>query len=62
MSQGWEALRLGRPVFLMVSIFERPYLKWPKTMLDYGAMVLKHPSDLLARLPGRVDDPLSAIA
>jgi len=62
LSQGWEALRLGRPLFLMASILERRELKWPKTMLDYGAMVLTNPSDLLARLPGRVDDPLSAIA
>ena len=62
LSQGWEALRLGRPLFLMASIVERRDLSWPKTMLDYGAMVLKDPSELLARLPGRVDDPLSAIA
>jgi DNA processing protein len=62
LSQGWEALRLGRPLFLMASILERRDLSWPKTMLDYGAMVLKTPSELLARLPARVDDPLSAIA
>lgn len=61
LSQGWEALRLGRPLFLMASILEQEDLQWPKTMLDYGAMVLKSPADLLARLPGRVDDPLSAI-
>jgi DNA processing protein len=62
LSQGWEALRLGRPLFLMASILERRELSWPKTMLDYGAMVLKDPSELLQRLPARVDDPLSAIA
>jgi len=62
LSQGWEALRLGRPLFLMASILERRDLSWPKTMLDYGAMILKNPSELLARLPSRVDDPLSAIA
>ena len=62
LSQGWEALRLGRPLFLMASILERRELSWPKTMLDYGAMILKSPSELLARLPARVDDPLSAIA
>jgi DNA processing protein len=62
LSQGWEALRLGRPLFLMASILERRDLSWPKTMLDYGAMVLKHPTELLARLPTQVDDPLSAIA
>ena len=62
LSQGWEALRLGRPLFLMASILERRDLSWPKTMLDYGAMVLRTPSELLARLPARVDNPLSAIA
>ncbi len=62
LSQGWEALRLGRPLFLMASILDKANLSWPKTMLDYGAMVLKDPEDLLARLPAGVDDPLSAIA
>ena len=62
LSQGWEALRLGRPLFLMASILERRGLSWPKTMLDYGAMILKNPAELLARLPAGVDDPLSAIA
>jgi DNA processing protein len=62
LSQGWEALRLGRPLFLMASILEQRELTWPAKMLDYGAMVLKHPEELLARLPAPVDDPLSAIA
>jgi DNA processing protein len=62
LSQGWEALRLGRPLFLMASILEQRALSWPKTMLDYGAMILKDPAELLARLPAQVDDPLSAIA
>jgi hypothetical protein len=46
----------------MASILEKRNLSWPKTMLEYGAMVLKDPSELLSRLPSRVDDPLSAIA
>jgi len=62
LSQGWEALRLGRPLFLMASVVDRSDLSWPKMMLDYGAMLLKHPDELLARLPTRIDDPLSAIA
>jgi predicted Rossmann fold nucleotide-binding protein DprA/Smf involved in DNA uptake len=62
LSHGWEALRLGRPLFLMASILEQAELFWPKKMLDYGAMVLRDPSDLLAGLPAHVDDPLSAIA
>lgn len=44
------------------SILEQRELSWPTKMLDYGAMVLNDPSELLARLPAHVDDPLSAIA
>jgi DNA processing protein len=38
--QGWEALRLGRPLFLMESVTKAPDLSWPAEMLDYGAEVL----------------------
>ena len=62
LSQGWEALRLGRPLFLMASILERRHLSWPRTMLDYGAMVLNKPEDLLAQIPEPVDDPLAVLA
>jgi hypothetical protein len=31
-------------------------------MLDYGAMVLETPEDLLAQLPEPVDDPLAILA
>jgi DNA processing protein len=62
LSQGWEALRLGRPLFLMASILERPDLTWPRTMIDYGAMVLHTPEALLAQLPEQVDDALAVIA
>jgi DNA processing protein len=62
LSQGWEALRLGRPMFLMASILDKPGLSWPKTMIDYGAMVLREPEDLLSQLPEAVDDPLAVIA
>jgi DNA processing protein len=40
LSQGWEALRIGRPLFLMQSIVDNPDLKWPAEMRDYGAEVL----------------------
>lgn len=62
LSQGWEALRLGRPVFLMASVVSQPGLEWPQTILNYGAMVLSDPSELLDRIPAKVDDALSAIA
>jgi DNA processing protein len=40
LSQGWEMIRLGRPLFILRSVAENPALKWPKEMLEYGAMVL----------------------
>lgn len=51
LSQGWEALRLGRPLFLMQSVVANAALSWPAKMLDYGALVLSEPEDLLASLP-----------
>ena len=39
--QGWEALRLGRLVFLLESLALRPDLKWPAAMIRHGAQVLK---------------------
>lgn len=38
--QGWEALRLGRFVFIMKSIIENKELTWPKEMVKYGAQEL----------------------
>jgi len=38
--QGWEALRLGRLLFLMESIASNESLSWPSEMIGYGAQVL----------------------
>ena len=38
--QGWEALRLGRLLFLMESIVPDATLSWPREMIRYGAQVL----------------------
>lgn len=38
--QGWEALRLGRPLFLMESLTTRTDLSWPAEMIHYGAVAL----------------------
>ena len=38
--QGWEALRLGRLVFIMRNVAEDPKLTWPKEMIGYGAQML----------------------
>jgi DNA processing protein len=60
LSQGWEALRLGRTLFIMRSVVENTALTWPEQMLDYGAYVLTDVEDLLDRIP--FDDTLRAFA
>jgi DNA processing protein len=49
--QGWEALRLGRPLFIWKSIFKVSSLTWPKQMMSYGALELDDPSRVLDVLP-----------
>ncbi len=39
--QGWEALRLGRPLFIMESLLERGECTWAEEMMGYGAEVLR---------------------
>lgn len=36
--QGWEALRLGRPLFILDTAAQNKELEWPKEFLRYGAM------------------------
>lgn len=38
--QGWEALRLGRPLFIMEALINNPNLEWPKKLVEYGAQPL----------------------
>lgn len=51
--QGWEALRLGRLLFLMESVANNPKLSWPAEMIGYGAQVLVRDNldDVLDYLP-----------
>jgi DNA processing protein len=62
LSQGWEALRIGRPLFLMQSIVDNPELEWPAKMLEYGAEVLRSDNvdALLDVLPAPVEPELLA--
>lgn len=53
LSQGWETLRLGHPLFLHRSIIEDGRLAWPRKMLEYGAVVLEKPEEVLEVLPSR---------
>jgi|SRR5467141_1842426 len=49
--QGWEALRLGRPLFIWKTIASDHSLKWPKEMIRFGAVVLTDPKHVLDVLP-----------
>jgi len=49
--QGWEALRLGRSLFIWRTILENKKLNWPQEMLNYGAMVISDPKEMLETLP-----------
>jgi DNA processing protein len=52
--QGWEALRLGRPLFIWKSILSNTQLSWPKKMIQYGAMELSDPADMFEVLPSHL--------
>ncbi len=62
LSQGWEALRLGRELFVLKSLAENEQLAWPREMLRYGARVLAETEDLLDTLPPLLEDSLAAAA
>jgi DNA processing protein len=38
--QGWEALRLGRPLFVWERLINDPSLSWPAQLAHYGALPL----------------------
>lgn len=59
-NQGWEALRLGRPLWLAASMFERRDVTFPEKLAFYGAEALSEQTlpRLLSLLPkGRRDAP-----
>ena len=55
--QGWETLRLGRPLFLCKSVVNNSKLEWPKKMIQHGATELDDPADILEILPSNVKMP-----
>lgn len=58
--QGWEALRLGRPLYILRSSVENQLLTWPAEFISFGAYVLEDADwePVLEVLPG----PLSSRA
>ncbi len=61
--QGWEAIRLGRPLFIMKSLVDAD-LKWVKDMMHYGASLLSDDTieDLLGAVPLRVAEDIDVFA
>jgi DNA processing protein len=51
--QGWEALRLGRPLFIWSPLMHDHSLTWPQKMAMYGAMEFTDPEEVLDDLPAR---------
>lgn len=39
--QGWEAIRLGRLVYLMENVVTKPGMDWPRELIAYGAQILR---------------------
>jgi DNA processing protein len=64
LNQGWEAIRLGRLVFLMESLTKDPSLSWPEKMVAYGAQVLTRDNldIVLENLPAFTQSAASAVA
>lgn len=60
-SQGWEAIRLGRPLYLLRSLVESG-LDWPALMIEYGAEVLDETEQLLVELPPAIEPELAEAA
>jgi len=51
--QGWEALRLGRPLFIWSPLMHDRSLDWPEKMAMYGAMEFNDPEEVLDELPAQ---------
>jgi DNA processing protein len=60
LSQGWESLRIGRPLFLLESVASNSTLTWPNEMMRYGAKVLSRTNldELFEELPLRSNEEL----
>jgi DNA processing protein len=51
--QAWEALKLGRMVYLLDNVASDESLTWPKKMIEYGAQILTRESlnELIYNIP-----------
>ena len=49
--QGWEAIRLGRDLFVSELVIKDLGNKWAQKIAQYGAMTFSNPADIVGRLP-----------
>ncbi|AYZ35169.1 DNA-processing protein DprA [Chryseobacterium indologenes] len=63
MHQGWEALRLGRSLYILENIISEHNISWAKEMLQYGAEIITNDNiqDILDDLPFLTSKELYAI-
>jgi len=61
LNQGWETLRLGRPLFIHDREFEKSELQWPRKMARYGAIRFREATDILDELPSAIPSPEFAV-
>lgn len=56
--QGWEALRLGRPLYLLENLVKEQHLSWAEEMMKYGAQLLTRENfdDLFYTIPSATVD------
>ncbi|RLI78632.1 DNA-processing protein DprA [Archaeoglobales archaeon] len=60
-SQGWETLRLGRPLFFWKTLVEKD-IKWVKEMIKYGANVLRNINDLKRAIRELIPPPVGRLS
>jgi DNA processing protein len=61
LNQGWETLRLGRPLFIHEREFEKPGVEWPHKMALYGAVRFREASDIFDQIPSPIPNPEFAV-
>ena len=55
--QGWESIRLGRPLFIHQSVMSGPSEVWAKEMLEYGATLVDDPAPVIDGIPPGIKMP-----
>ena len=55
--QCWETLRLGRSLFICKAVLENDSLRWPRKMMEYGAMALDSLKNIMENVPPSIAAP-----